>query len=78
MIFCRGTRNFLDLNPESWIQLRVPNTQFVFVIEHEFRVLIYTLEYQIYVWSAEIMHFKVHIDTLEYVWFLDSNTVFCI
>jgi hypothetical protein len=27
MIFCRGTHNFLDLNPESWIQLRVPNTQ---------------------------------------------------
>ena len=23
MIFCRGTRNFLDLNPESWFQLRV-------------------------------------------------------
>ena len=25
-IFYRGTRNFLDLNPESWFQLRVPNT----------------------------------------------------
>jgi hypothetical protein len=27
MIFCREIRNFLDLNPELWIQLRVPNTQ---------------------------------------------------
>jgi hypothetical protein len=26
MIFYRGTRDFLDLNPESRIELRVPNT----------------------------------------------------
>ena len=25
-IFYRGTHGFLDLNPESWFQLRVPNT----------------------------------------------------
>ena len=31
MIFCRGTRNFLDLNPESRIQLRVTNTHIDFI-----------------------------------------------
>ena len=29
-IFYRGTRNFLDLNPESWFQLRVPNPHLIF------------------------------------------------